>query len=112
MIWLYHADNVDYDHNGDCALMPESCETDSVLNGSWELTLIHPIDPEGRYREIVEGKVLSVPTQQGDRQRYRIYHKEKSDTEVMAYARPVFFDSADEVFLMNKRPTEKNGQEA
>lgn len=112
MIWIYHADNVDYDHNGDCAPMPESCETDSTLNGSWELTLIHPIDPEGRYKDIVEGAVLSVPTQQGDRQRYRIYHKEKSDTEVTAYARPVFFDSADEVFLMDKRPTEKNGQEA
>lgn len=112
MIWIYHADNTDYDHNGDCALMPESCEADSVLNGSWELTLIHPIDPEGRYKEIAEGAVLSVPTQQGDRQRYRIYHRGKNDTEVTAYARPVFFDSADEVFLMDKRPTEKTGQEA
>lgn len=112
MIWLYHADNTDYDHNGDCALIPTTCEASSELNGSWELSMQHPIDPDGRFKQIQVGAVLSVPTHQGKRQRYRIYEAEKSDTEVMAYARPIFYDAGDAVYLVDKRPTEKNGQEA
>lgn len=112
MIWLYHADNTDYDHNGDCALTPTICEASSELNGRWELPMQHPIDPDGRFKQIQVGAVLSVPTHQGERQRYRIYEVEKSNTEVMAYARPIFYDAGDAVYLVDKRPTDKNGQEA
>ena len=51
MIEIYEAGNEDFLHNGDMTLLPESCETECELNGSWEMELSHPIDQDGRYRK-------------------------------------------------------------
>lgn len=112
MIQIYGANNTDYSVNGDMPLLPAECTIEAELNGSWELTLEHPIDDEGRYKYIESGAVVSVPSFVSDKQLFRIYNTVKTDTGVTAYARPIFMDSAGEVWLMDTRPTAKNGQGA
>ena len=112
MIQIYLPNNTNFDMNGDMTLFPEICETEAELGGIWVLNISHPLDEEGRWKYIVEEAVISVPTFMGEKQLYRINEKDKSDTEVSAKAYPIFFDSANEVFLIDKRPTNKNGQEA
>lgn len=111
MIQIYRADNTDFSYNGDQILLPDTCTLEVALNGAWELTLTHPIDEEGRYQTILENAVVKAPSFNGE-QLFRIYEKEITDSGVTANARPIFMDSADEVFLVDSRPTGKNGQEA
>ena len=111
MIQIYRADNTDFSYNGDQILLPDACTLEASLNGAWELTLTHPIDEEGRYQTILENAVVKAPSFNGE-QLFRIYEKEITDSGVTANARPIFMDSADEVFLVDSRPTGKNGQEA
>lgn len=111
MIQLYKPSNTNHDYNGDHVLLPDSCVLEIELNGAWELTLTHPIDDESRYKSIVENAVIKAPSFNGE-QFFRIYNKEITDTGVTANARPIFLDSADDVFLLDTRPTDKNGQAA
>ena len=112
MIQIYSPGNTNYSKNGDMVIFPTSCYADSRLKGEWKLELSHPLDEEGRWKYIVENAVVSVPTSLGEGQLYRITYVEKTDTGVDAEAIPVFFDAANEIFLMDTCPTNKNGQEA
>lgn len=109
MIWLYDFENENYASNGNVALLPDVCEIDT---NSWELTLSHPIDDDGRWKHIVEGAVLKVPSFLKDDQLFRIFKKSKSDSGVEATANPIFFDSSMDTMLIDVRPTDKNGQQA
>ncbi len=112
MIQVYEASNTNYEMNGDMVLLPDSCELEMELNGNWELTLKHLVDEEGRWEYLKEGNVICAPTPVGERQLFRIHKKQKTYTQITVYARPVFFDAAKDVFLLDTRPTAKNGQEA
>ena len=112
MIQLYKADNTNYEFNGDRIIFPLLCQVRMELNGVWDLELEHPIDQEGVWQLIVKEAVLSVPTTISKRQLYRIYSTVKTDDLVKAYARPIFFDAAHDVMLMNTVLAGKNGQEA
>lgn len=111
MIQAYGKGNKNFDRNAETVLHPESCELTCELNGSWTLNLSHPKDDEGRWKGIKEEGVISVPTFMGEKQLFRICEIERTlDTiEVVAY--PIFFDSADDCFIVDKRPEGKNGQE-
>lgn len=112
MIQIYSPGNTNFKQNGDMTLFPEICEASSELGGAWILEITHPIDDEGRWKYIEKEAVLSVPTHMGKNQLYRIDEiTDKNDTDISAKAYPIFYDSAKEVFLMDKRPTAKNGQE-
>lgn len=112
MIQIYTASNTDYTHNGDAVLTPVECEVSAELNGTWELTMEHPLDEEERWKLIQEGAVLSVPTFNKKGQLYRIYRKIKEDTGVTAYARPIFLDAMNDCILFDVRPTNATGQQA
>lgn len=113
MIQIYSPKNEKFDSNGDMTLTPELCEMDAELGGAWYLNITHPIDDEGRWKYIEREAVLSVPTFMGKNQLFRIDKlTDKTDTEISAKAYPIFFDSADDCFLLDTRPTNKNGQEA
>ena len=112
MIQCYKTDNTDYDHNGDITLLPTSCKLPCEINGSWELKMSHPIDSDGRWEYLTEEAVISAPTFQNDHQLFRIDKCIKTDTSVECTAYPIFFDSADDCFLMDTRPTNQNGQNA
>lgn len=111
MIQIYSENNTDYSSNGDMTLMPEDAYVSVKLNGSWNLTLQHPIDQKGRWKYLEEGAVIKAPSFNGE-QLFRIYKKEKSEDGVNAEAYPIFYDSKNDCFLTDIRPTVKNGQDA
>lgn len=111
MIDVYVKGNEDYESNGDMTLTPTSCEVELTLEGVAELTLEHPIDDLGRWEYLVNDNVIAAPTPYSKKQLFRIYDYVKTESEVTAYARHIFYDSAGEM-LIDVRPTEKTGQEA
>lgn len=111
MIQVYSPDNTDYEHNGNMTLLPEEATIHVVLNGEWTATIEHPIDQEGRWKYIVDNAVVKMPSFNGE-QLFRIRNKEKSDSGVSAELTPIFLDAKEDCFLVDVRPTEKNGQEA
>lgn len=112
MIQCYKPDNADYDHNGDITLFPTSCKLSCEINGTWELSMSHPLDSDGRWKHLSEEAVISAPTFQSDKQLFRVDKCIKTDSSVGVTAYPIFFDSADDCFLMDTRPTNQNGQNA
>lgn len=112
MIEIYKAFNENFENNGDMTLIPETCSVGAKLNGTWELGIEHLIDNEERWKYILEGAVIAAPFLSSKKQLFRIYWKQKTGSRISAKARPVFMDSADEIFLKDVRPTDKNGQDA
>ena len=112
MIQIYAPDNVNYEKNGDVVLLPEICDVEAELGGTWFLSLTHPIDEANRWEHIVKESVVSAPTFMGKNQLFRVDEIDKQDKEITAKAYPVFLDSADDHFLFDVRPTEKTGQQA
>lgn len=112
MIQIYDPGNEKFDFNGDVTLEPYSCDCTMILNDAWGLELEAPIDEDGKFLHIVKEAVISAPTPVSGKQLFRVYHVDKSDTSVVAFAMPVFFDSKDDHILLDVRPTGKNGQQA
>lgn len=108
MIDLYVANNTNYEMNGNMELLPTSCEVDAEINGSWTLSMTHPIDEEGRWKEIIEGAVVKVNSFNGI-QLFRIKKVTKQDSGLMAYAEPIFLDSVGDCFNYDVRPTNATG---
>lgn len=111
MIQIYQKNNTNYEANGDIVLFPESCEMDAVLNGEWELELVHPLDEENRWKYIQTDNLIACPTFVSEKQFFRIYETIKTDENITAHARPVFFDCANKI-LLDVRPSKVNGQAA
>ena len=111
MIQIYNPDNTNFSHNGDMTLFPTKCDLKTVLNGSWQMELEHPIDDLGRWKYIIEESVIKAPSFNGD-QLFRVKEKEKSDSGVSATLEPIFMDAMNDCFLIDIRPTEKTGQQA
>lgn len=112
MIEIYKPFNKDFEKNGDITLTPETCAVKAELNGLWELNIEHPIDDIGRWKLITEGAVIAAPFCTSKKQLFRIFWIQKNETSIEAKARPIFMDAADEVFLKDVRPTDKNAQDA
>lgn len=111
MIQIYNPENTEYEQNGNMTLFPEEATIHVILNGEWTATLEHPIDPEGRWRYIVDNAVIKMPSFNGE-QLFRVINKEKKDSGVSTELMPVFFDAKEDCFLLDIRPTDKNGQDA
>lgn len=111
MIEAYRTDNTDYKKNGDMPLLLIEAKVKVELNGTWALELEHPIDDEGRWKYLEEEAVVKCSSFNGD-QLFRIKSIEKNDDSVFAKAYPIFFDSKNDCFLTDVRPTGKNGQDA
>lgn len=110
MIQIYSANNTNYEKNGD-ALLPSSASVHVILNGAWEAELTHPLDKEGRWKNIVEEAVVKMPSFNGD-QLFRIKAVEKQDSGVTATMEPIFYDSMNDCFLEDIRPNGDNAQTA
>lgn len=61
MICVYEKDCRDFSNNGLGCVIPESCTVTETLNGEYELTLVHPIDTEGKWERLSESRILRVP---------------------------------------------------
>ena len=111
MIQIYNPSNTNFDKNGDMVLFPTSATSNLILNGSWSAEMVHPLDDKGRYKYIVEEAVVKMPGYNGD-QLYRVKSVNKSDSDVTAEMEPIFYDSMDDCWLTDIRPTNDTGQEA
>lgn len=110
MIQIYSVNNTNYEKNGD-ALLPSSASVHVILNGAWEAELTHPLDKEGRWKNIAEEAVVKMPSLNGD-QLFRIKAVEKQDSGVTATMEPIFYDAMNDCFLEDIRPNGDNGQAA
>ena len=61
MISLYDIGNTAFDRNGDVILTPTEAKVKMVAGGNWDLTLTHPMDPEGKWAHLVPGAVIKTP---------------------------------------------------
>ena len=61
MICVYDQDNLDFEQNGDAVLIPTQARLKMVAGGSYDLTMTHPIDPDGKWEHLVPGAILKVP---------------------------------------------------
>lgn len=113
MIQLYKANNTNYEFNGDFIVHPQSCDLEAELNGTWTLTIVYPrIDDDEVFNEIKADAVIKADTWLNEAQLFRIYSIDKTDDDVTAYARPIFFDAKNETMLLDVRPTNCTGQVA
>ena len=112
MIQLYKKGNANFDMNGNHILNPISCILQQKINDTWLVTMEYPYEDTDVFNDIMIESVLAVPTPDSDKQLYRIYDTVKNDESITAYARPIFLDSANEVILMDVRPTNTTGKSA
>lgn len=113
MIQLYKSDNTNYDYNGDFIIHPESCDLEAELNGTWTLTIVYPrLDNDEVFNEIKADAVIKADTWFNEAQLFRVYSIDKTNDDVTAYARPIFFDAKNETMLLDVRPTNCTGQVA
>ncbi|MFR1698802.1 MAG: phage tail spike protein [Anaerovoracaceae bacterium] len=111
MIQIYKPSNKNYEQNGDMVLLPETFTVNAELNGAWTATMTHPLDDEGRWKYIEDQAVVKAPSFNGE-QLFRINTKSKSDNGITAELDPIFMDAIKDCFLIDVRPTDKNGQDA
>nr|DAQ03006.1 MAG TPA: Putative tail protein [Caudoviricetes sp.] len=61
MICIYESNCTDFSGNGLGVLAPFSCSVTETLNGEYELVMEHPLDRNGKWERIVEGRILRAP---------------------------------------------------
>lgn len=61
MISVYDIGNENYDKNGDVVLTPISGSINQVAGGSYDLTMVHPIDEKGKWTHLVPDAVIRAP---------------------------------------------------
>lgn len=98
--------------NGLGSLVPNECKVTESLNGEFELSMKHPLDPDGKWLKITKQRILKVPTHRGD-QLFRIY---AVDTDILpgsvvVNARHIFYDLLDN-FVETVHVVKSNGKTA
>ena len=61
MISVFDIGNTNYTGNGNAVLQPKECKLKNVAGGNYDLTMTHPIDPEGKWRHLVPGAIIRAP---------------------------------------------------
>lgn len=61
MISVYKPTNTDFETLGDAVLTPLSGSVKQVAGGDYTLTMVHPIDPAGKWKLLTPGAVVKVP---------------------------------------------------
>lgn len=95
--------------NGDYLLKPTSCVLHQILNGVWSLEMQTPLD--GTQTAITVNSVIRAPGPSGD-QLYRVYEVTPAMDFVTTKAEPIFMQAAQDVFLLDVRPTNRTCQQA
>jgi phage-related protein len=94
MITAYEPWETSFTHNGIIPLLPTAATVTEELNGIYELSLIHPADPAGRWSKLNENFIICAPTPSGN-QLFRIYRPVKRfNSTVTVNARHISYDAA------------------
>ena len=105
---VYSSTETDFSHNGLRILCPTKCGIDIEYNGSYELTLSHPLDEDGNWQFLTENNIIKA-----DGQLYRIYSKvtkmgSDGSMERTINARHIFYD-LNGYYVKNAQITGING---
>ena len=61
MICVYDIGNEMYEGNGNAVLMPTEAKMKSAAGGNYDLSMTHPIDPDGKWKHLIPGAVIRIP---------------------------------------------------
>ena len=61
MICVYDRTNTAFTANGNAVLTPTSCTVKQVAGGNYELTMVHPIDPDGKWAHLIPDAIVRAP---------------------------------------------------
>ena len=61
LISVYDIGNDNFDKNGDVVLTPISGSHKQIAGGSYDLTMVHPIDKEGKWAHLVPDAIIKAP---------------------------------------------------
>ena len=61
MISVFDIGNTNYTGNGNVVLQPKECKLRNIAGGNYDLTMSHPIDPEGKWKHLVPGAIIKAP---------------------------------------------------
>ena len=61
MICVFDIGNTDYATMGNAVLQPTVCKLHNIAGGNYDLTMEHPIDPEGKWKHLVPGAIIRCP---------------------------------------------------
>lgn len=111
MIQVYSPNNTNFNKNGNAVIFPVECNVSAEINGPWILELFAPIDEEDRWKLLEVNAVIKAPSFNGE-QLFRIRQSEKKDSGISVTAEPIFMDAVGDCFILDVRPTNKNGQQA
>lgn len=76
MIRIYESDCKDFSKNGLGPLAPSSCTVSETLNGTWELTLEHPLDETGKWQRLQEERIIVAPVPAAPTPRVGLVHQD------------------------------------
>lgn len=76
MIRIYESDCKDFSKNGLGPLAPSSCTVSETLNGTWELTLEHPLDDTGKWQRLQEERIIVAPVPAAPTPRVGLVHQD------------------------------------
>lgn len=110
MIKIFNSDDRDFSTAGNIIINPTKCiETRKKSLNGWYLDIEVPI----QYKDFIEQDMLCVVKTKSklNPQAFRIKNIEKKQRKIVFQARHVMFD-AEDYFLLDVRPTDKNGQNA
>ena len=61
MICVYDIGNTSFDKNGDVILAPTVCSIRMAAGGNYDLTMEHPMDPDGKWKHLKDEAVIRAP---------------------------------------------------
>ena len=61
MICIYEKNTTDFTSNGLGSVLPTECTVTETLNGTWELTMKHPLDADGKWQRLQRGNIIRAP---------------------------------------------------
>ncbi len=61
MICVFDIGNSNYTGNGNAVLQPTKCDIKNIAGGNYDLTMTHPMDPEGKWKHLVPGAIIRAP---------------------------------------------------
>lgn len=64
MICVFDKDNTSFEGNGNAILIPTKANAKMVAGGNYDLTMTHPIDPEGKWKHLLPGAIIRIPVQE------------------------------------------------
>lgn len=76
LIRIYESDCKDFSKNGLGPLAPSSCTVSETLNGTWELTLEHPLDDAGKWQRLQEERIIVAPVPAAPTPRVGLVHQD------------------------------------